>query len=128
MNRAGISHVVAISGFNVTLVAQFVVIGLAWLIGRRQATVVAMGFVWVFALFVGGNGSVLRAAVMSEVMLGAMLAGRPGSGLTAVAFAAAVLTAWRPALIQDVGFQLSVAATVGIVVLAGPLQERLRPP
>ena len=127
MNRAGISHIVAISGYNVTLVAQFVVIGLAWLVGRRQAIVVAMAFVWVFALFVGGNGSVLRATVMSEVMLGAMLVGRPGSGLTAVAFAAALLTAVRPVLIQDVGFQLSVAATIGIVVLAGPLQERLKP-
>lgn len=128
MNRAGISHIVAISGFNVTLVAQFVVIALAWAIGRRQAILVAMAFVWVFALFVGGNGSVLRATVMSEMMLGAMLAGRPGSGLTAVAFAAAVLTAWRPVLIQDVGFQLSVAATIGIVLLSAPLQERLKPP
>ena len=127
MNRAGISHIVAISGYNVTLVAQFVVIGLAWLIGRRQATVVAMAFVWVFAMFVGGSGSVSRATVMSEVMLGAMLVGRPGSGLTAVAFAAALLTAWRPVLVQDVGFQLSVAATIGIIVLAGPLQERLKP-
>ncbi len=127
MNRAGISHIVAISGFNVTLVAQFVVISLAWLIGRRQATVVAMGFVWVFAAFVGGTGSVLRATVMSEVMLGAMLVGRPGSALTAVAFAAALLTAFRPVLVQDVGFQLSVAATAGIVLLSAPLQERLKP-
>lgn len=125
LNRAGISHLIAISGYNVTLVAAFIVATLAWLIGRRQALVVAMLFVPLFAVFVGGGGSVLRAAVMGEVMLGASLAGRPGSALNAVVLAGAVLTVLRPAIIQDVSFQMSFAATVGIVVASRPMKERL---
>jgi competence protein ComEC len=121
-NRAGISHLIAISGQNVVLVAGFVVASLASLIGRRPATAIAMGFVLVYAVFVGASPSVLRAAVMATVMLGAVLAGRPASALPGVVLAAAVLVAAKPLLIDDVSFQLSFAATLGIVLAS----QRLR--
>ena len=124
-NRSGISHLVAISGYNVTLVAGLAVGSLGWLLGRRPATVAAMALVVVFALLVGAGPSVLRAAIMGIVMLGASLAGRPGSGLTAVALAAAALTVWRPLAIDDVSFQLSFAATLGLLLLARPIADRL---
>lgn len=54
-NRSGISHLVAISGYNVTLVAGLAVGSLAWLLGRRPATVAAMCLVVVFALLVGAG-------------------------------------------------------------------------
>jgi competence protein ComEC len=126
-NAAGISHLIAISGYNVMLVAGFVVAALAWLIGRRQATLAAMAAVLLFTVFVGATPSVLRAAAMAILMLGATLAGRPGSALTAVVIAGAVLTAWQPLLIDDVSFQLSFAATVGIVLLAERLRDLLLP-
>lgn len=125
-NAAGISHIVAISGYNVMLVAGFALATLSWVIGRRPATVGAMGVVVLFALFVGATPSVLRAAVMAQVLLGASLAGRPNSAGGAVFLAGAVLTAWQPSIIKDVLFQLSFAATVGIVLLAKPLEQRLR--
>lgn len=115
-NSSGTSHLIAISGFNVMLVAGLTASSLAWLLGRRAATIWAMAAVVLFALFVGGSGSVLRAAVMGLVMLGARLSGRPGSALASVLLAAAALTAWRPTIIDDAGFQLSVAATLGIVL------------
>jgi len=121
-NRAGISHLVAISGSNVTIVAGLVVGSFSWLIGRRRASVAAMLIVLFFAVFVGAAPSVLRAAVMGVVMLGAGVAGRPGSALGAVALAAALLTAWQPLAIDDVSFQLSFAATLGLVLLTRPLR------
>jgi competence protein ComEC len=117
-NDAGISHLVAISGYNVMLIAAFVTAGLGWLTGRRQATLIAMLLVVAYAAFVGGSPSVLRAALMAQVMLGATLAGRPGSALRGVLIAGAVLVAWQPLIIDDVSFQLSFAATLGIVLLA----------
>jgi competence protein ComEC len=120
-NRAGISHLVAISGWNVTLVAGFAVAAMTPLLGRRPAALAAMALVLLYALFVGGAPSVLRAAVMGEVMLGAVLVGRPGSALTAVCFTGAVLTAIDPLIMNDVAFQLSFAATLGIVLLQPPL-------
>ncbi len=126
LNRAGISHLIAISGENVMLVAGFVTAALAWLIGRRQATLAAMLVVVAYSVFVGASPSVLRAAVMALVMLGATLAGRPGRALGAVTLTGAVLVAWRPLIIGDVSFQLSFAATLGIVLMARRLQERLQ--
>jgi competence protein ComEC len=121
-NRAGISHLIAISGQNVVLVAGFIVAMLASALGRRPATVMAILVVLVYAVFVGASPSVLRAAVMATVMLGAVLAGRPAGALPGVVLAGAVLVAHRPLLIEDVSFQLSFAATLGIVLGA----ERLR--
>ena len=124
-NAAGISHLVAISGYNVMLVAGLSVASLAWVLGRRRAVLVSMFLVVLFALFVGAQPSVLRAAAMALIMLGATLAGRPGSSLTAVCVAAAALVAIEPLIIADAGFQLSVAATLGIVLGAQQLQLRL---
>jgi competence protein ComEC len=115
-NRAGISHLIAISGQNVVLVAGFVVAALASLIGRRPATVVAIAVVLAYAVFVGASPSVLRAAVMAAVMLGAVLAGRPAAALPGVVLAAGLLVAAWPLLIDDVSFQLSFAATIGIIL------------
>jgi competence protein ComEC len=122
-NRAGISHLIAISGSNVTLVAGLALAALTALLGRRRAVVAAMLLVCCFVLLVGASPSVARAGVMGLLMLGAVLAGRPGSALTAVAAAAALLTVWRPMAAVDVSFQLSFAATVGLVLLQ-PLLER----
>ncbi len=134
-NRAGISHLIAISGSNVSLVAALAVALLRPLAGRRPAVLAAMACVFAFVLLVGASPPVLRAGVMGVVMLGAILAGRPGSGLTALAFAAAGLTALQPLAILDVAFQLSFAATAGLIVLAPlisrgihPVFERFLPP
>ncbi|HEY7269228.1 MAG TPA: ComEC/Rec2 family competence protein, partial [Dehalococcoidia bacterium] len=126
-NTAGISHLIAISGSNVTIVANLTIVCLAWIVGRRPAVVAAMGFVVLFVLLVGATPSVLRAAVMGIAMLGAVLAGRPGSALTAVAVAGAAITAVEPLAALDVSFQLSFAATVGLIVLAPPLETRMTP-
>jgi competence protein ComEC len=84
-----------------------------------------MALVVLYAAFVGGEPSVLRATLMAMVMLGATLVGRPGSALTGVTLAGAVLVAWRPLIVDDVSFQLSFAATLGIVTLATPAREWL---
>jgi competence protein ComEC len=126
LNRAGISHLIAISGQNVAIVAGVLVASLAWLIGRRPATAAAILLIWLYAVFVGASPSVLRAAVMATVMLGAALSGRPGSSLGAVTLAGALLVAWRPLIVDDVAFQLSFAATLGIILAVRPLQERLQ--
>jgi len=127
LNRAGISHLVAISGQNVAIVASVLVVSLAWWIGRRPATLVAIVLVLCYAAFVGASPSVLRAALMATVMLGATLAGRPGSAFGAVTLAAAILVAWRPLILDDVSFQLSFAATLGIALAAKRLQDLVQP-
>ncbi len=127
-NAAGISHLVAISGYNVMIVAGLALFVLRPLLGRYPAILASMLLVVLFSVFVGASPSVLRAMVMGIVLLGAQFFGRPGSALTAIGSAGALLTAITPTIIEDVAFQLSFAATLGIVLLASPLQERLSAP
>ncbi len=118
--RAGVYHVLAVSGFNVALLAS-AVWGLLTLarLGRRLTACVAMVVVVGFALVVGFQPSVLRAVVMAVLVLGAILLERDASVRNSLALAAVVILAMRPGDLVDPGFQLSFAATAGIV--AAPL-------
>jgi competence protein ComEC len=119
--RAGVYHVLAVSGFNVALVA-----GSVWAllmiarVGRRGAALGAMAGVVGFALVVGPEPSVLRAVVMAIVVLGALVLDRDSSVLNSLALAAVLILAARPNDLLDPGFQLSFAATVGIVLAPMP--------
>ncbi len=125
MNVTGITHLIAISGYNVSLVAALVISGLAWLIGRRQAAIVALAAIAAYTVLTGASPTVVRAAIMGGLFVSATLAGRPGSALTSVALAAAIMTGWQPLVIEDVSFQLSFAAILGLTYLGPGIQERL---
>ena len=117
--RAGVYHILAVSGFNVALLASSVFFVLSALGISRRATAMTAGAALVgFALVVGGQASVLRATVMGLLLLAAMLLDRKSQLMNAVALAALALLAWRPGDLWDPGFQLSFAATAGIIYLA----------
>ncbi len=116
--RAGVYHILAVSGFNVALLASSIFFVLAALGVPRRTTAVAAGVALVgFALVVGGQASVLRATVMGLLLLAAMLLDRESQLMNALALAALLLLAWRPGDLWDPGFQLSFAATAGIIYL-----------
>jgi competence protein ComEC len=116
--RAGVYHILAVSGFNVALLASSVFFVLMTLGIPRRATVVAAGTALIgFALVVGGQASVLRATVMGLLLLAAMLLDRESQLMNALAIAVVALLAWRPADLGEPGFQLSFAATAGIIYL-----------
>jgi len=119
--RAGVYHVLAVSGFNVALLAAAVwaLCSLAR-VGRRLAAIVAIVVVIGFALVVGPQPSVLRAAVMAVLVLAAVLLERDPSVTNSLALAALAILAVRPGDLFDPGFQLSFAATLGIVVAPLP--------
>jgi competence protein ComEC len=118
--RAGVYHVLAVSGFNVALLAAAV-----WTIlavagtPRRLSAVGAMAAVIGFAAVVGTEPSVMRATIMAVLVLAALVLEREASMMNSLALAALVILAMRPGDLADPGFQLSFAATAGIV--AAPL-------
>ncbi len=124
-NVTGTAHLIAISGYNVSLVAALVTSALAWGIGRRQASLVALVVIGAYAVLTGGSPPVVRAAVMGGMYVMAGLLGRPASAGPAVAAAAAGMTGAEPAVIHDVSFQLSFAAVAGMAWLATPLERYL---
>jgi competence protein ComEC len=119
--RAGVYHLLAVSGFNVALIAgaTFALLNLARF-PHRAAAAIAIVVVAAFAAVVGPQASVLRAAIMATLVLGALLVERDASVLNALALSAIVILVLRPADLHDPGFQLSFAATIGIVVAPLP--------
>jgi competence protein ComEC len=118
--RAGVYHILAVSGFNVALLAGAVFGGLVMCgVPRRGAAGAAAGALVAFALVVGAQPSVLRATVMGLLLLAALLLDRESQLPNALALAVLALLLWRPGDLWEPGFQLSFAATAGIVYL-GP--------
>jgi competence protein ComEC len=125
--RAGVYHVLAVSGFNVALVASSVFALLALLGVPRRATALVAGVVLVgFGLVVGGQPSVVRATVMGLLLLLSLLLERESQAMNALCLSGLLLIAWRPTDLWDPGFQLSFAATAGIIYLAAPLTAFLK--
>jgi competence protein ComEC len=123
---AGVFHVLAISGFNVALVATaaLVLLRLVRLPGRSAAVTALLVLVG-FAAVVGGQPSVLRATVMAGLVLVGRLLDRESSTWNSLAAALVLLLAWDPDALADPGLQLSFAATAGILHLAGPIAASL---
>ena len=126
LNATGTSHLVVISGQNVAIIAALVIAALAWLIGRRQAAVVALEVIVLYTLLAGADPPVVRGAIMGGAWTLATLLGRRSSAPVSLLLAAALMTAYQPSIARDVSFQLSFAATAGIAFVAGPLAERGR--
>ncbi len=124
---AGLSHLLAVSGSNVAFVLAVAAPALARL---PPATRLIVGLVvlGVFALVTRIEPSVLRATVMAALALGASIGGRPTSSLRLLGAAVAVLVLVDPLLVHSVAFRLSVAASLGIVALGGPLRSALPGP
>jgi competence protein ComEC len=121
---AGVSHVVAISGWNIAIVAAAIA-ALAGRLGRRRRAVVTVVAIVAYVCFAGASASVLRAGAMAGVVLLARESGRAGRAAAALGWAAALLLLADPRLVTDAGFQLSSLATAGLIAWATPLTDRL---
>jgi competence protein ComEC len=123
----GLSHLTAVSGENVAMfLAPIMGLAMTLRLGRRARFGVGLGAVAFFVLLTRAEPSVLRAATMSGLTMLGIFLGRPRSPPAIVGGAVLVLLGFDPTLVYSIGFQLSVAATGGMAMLAGPLAERLR--
>jgi competence protein ComEC len=121
---AGMTHLMAVSGANVTIVCAAVLFS-ARLIGPRAAVVLAAVALLAFVIVVQPTASVLRAAVMGAIALAGMLSSRRRQAIPALSAAVLILLAVAPHLAVDVGFALSVLATAALVVIAPVWSRRL---
>jgi competence protein ComEC len=119
--RAGVYHVLAVSGFNVALLAASVFALLVMARASRHAAAVgSMATVIAFACVVGPEPSVLRATIMAVLILGALVLEREASVLNSLALAALAILTARPGDLRDPGFQLSFVATAGLILAPLP--------
>jgi competence protein ComEC len=116
--RAGLVHLLAISGTHVGLLAGVVLIAGAILrVSRRRLTWATLGLTWVYLLMIGAPASAIRAGLMLSLALLALLLQRPSAALPMIAAAGLFLLAVDPRAILDPGFQLSFAGVGGIILV-----------
>lgn len=112
----GLTHIVAVSGFNMTIIATACG-ALVWYIGRRATNLMTIVIVFGFTVVTGASAAVVRAAIMAVLMVTAQLLGRQYASLYSLTVVAAIMVMQNPRVVMwDVGFQLSVAATFGVLV------------
>jgi competence protein ComEC len=121
--RSGITHILTISGQHVAVLATMVYLVLRLFavptVVRNLATLALM---WLYIFVAGTPPSAIRAGVVATFVLLAPLFGRQLSPLHFMTTMVAIVLAWNPLLIYNPGFQLSVAAVFGILLLRRPLQ------
>ena len=122
----GMTHIIAISGFNIAILMG-VFMGLARpFASPRNAAFIAIAGIFIYTIFVGADASVVRAFIMGSIFLiSKYILGRPTFSLASLFVAGGVMTLWNPFSLWDVGFQLSFAATAGLMVYADDFTKLL---
>lgn len=119
LSRTSTTHIIAISGLNITIVAGLALSFGVWLFGRRHSTYfwLAIFAVWGYAALTGMQAPVLRAAIMGSVWLFAEHVGRQRNASPSLLFAAAVMIGIHPSVMREASFQLSFAAMAGLILV-----------
>lgn len=125
--EGGTFHVLVISGLHITFLGALVFF-MARRFTRNEGVqfILSTTVLWGYALAVGGEASVVRAALMFTVVILAPLVSRHASSLNALGSSAFVLLVWRPGDLLDPSFQLTFASVAAIVLLCWPLLEKIR--
>jgi competence protein ComEC len=116
LQSAGVLHVIAASGMNVTMVSGFLFFLIGPLFPRRIGIFLCMVGVLLYAVLSGLQASIVRATIMGLIAFSAQLLGRQYAGIYGLFLAGSGMLVWDPSLFFDVGFQLSVMSTFGILV------------
>ncbi len=121
--ETGTTHIIAISGFNMAIVSALFAGLFGRLLGPRKGAVAAVIGLGLYTVLVGADAAVVRAAIMGCFALFARQVGRRQQALNTMAIVAALMAMANPQVPWDVGFQLSFAATLGLVLYAQPMQD-----
>ena len=122
---AGIMHIVVLSGYNITIVADFFTRLFLFLPGKAAPFFGGVGIV-LFGMMTGFGASTLRAILMALLVIFARVSGRTSDALHLLLIAGFLMVAWNPLLLlYDPSFQLSFLATLGLFLLGPEMTRRL---
>jgi len=121
--NTGTAHIIAISGFNISIIAGIFFIFFSHFFGDRRGAIIAIVGIILYTFIVGADAAVVRAAIMGILALWARQLGRRQSALNTLLVVALLMCLWNPLYIWDVGFQLSFFATLGLILYAEPFSQ-----
>ncbi|WP_217594858.1 ComEC/Rec2 family competence protein [Cohnella sp. GbtcB17] len=125
-SRLGLTHVLAISGLHVAVVV-YILLMLGKLVRwtRERTLAFAASAMPVYMLLTGASPSAVRACLMSMIALWLARQGKLKDGLHLLAASALIMVVWRPAVVEDVSFQLSFIVTAGLLLCVPVMTEVL---
>ena len=121
--NTGTAHIIAISGFNISIIAGIFFVFFSRFFGDRRGTAIAIIGIVLYTFIVGADAAVVRSAVMGILALWARQLGRRQTALNTLLAVALLMCLWNPLYVLDVGFQLSFFATLGLILYATPFSE-----
>ncbi len=125
--KTGTSHIIAVSGYNITIVAKALLAVLLVVFARRYAFWATIAGLVAFMIITGAQASVVRATIMGIAVLLARHVGRLPTPLYTLLIAAGIMVALDPLILRyDIGFQLSFLATFGILEVAPILEDHMQ--
>lgn len=128
MKELSLTHLVAVSGANLAIIAAAVFLSASAIgLGRHWRYFLAYLAIACYIVLVGPEPSVLRAGAMAAFVLAGWWLGRKVNPIVPLSWAVLLLLLIDPGLSVDIGFALSVFATLGLLLLAGKLHEKLQP-
>jgi len=122
----GTTHIIAISGFNISILAALFSSIFYRLFGARKGVPITILTLFIYVILCGASPSVVRAAIMGSLGLFASLVGRRQVGINSLAFVAMLMCLFNPYLPWDVSFQLSFLSTLGLILFADPMVNWLK--
>jgi len=125
LRNSGTAHVVVASGMNVTLVAGFLLSLFLVFLSRKKAVLFSLIGIWIYTFMAGMEAPLVRAAIMGTFAFGAMGLGRLNASWRALFISALVMLAIKPVWITDLGFILSFAATLGLMLFEARINKRI---
>lgn len=117
MVNSGTVHIAVASGYNVMMVGGMALALLFWIFKRRTATIAAIWVMILYTVLAGGEPPVIRAVWMAGLIYIARAVGRAGSSEWILSLAIWAMLIYDPYIVTSVSFQLSVAASVGMIVV-----------
>ncbi|MBD3422500.1 MAG: DUF4131 domain-containing protein [Chitinivibrionales bacterium] len=122
--EAGIYHLLSISGLHIGMLIAFVLVILGKLpVHKSVRVLIAIGLIWAYTLFVGLMPSIVRASIMATLLLSSLLIGRSSNAINSLGIAGIVWLLFSPQSLFAPGFQLSFAATFGILLLTPRIKK-----
>ncbi|MBD3329659.1 DUF4131 domain-containing protein [Candidatus Dojkabacteria bacterium] len=123
---SGTTHIIAASGYNITLIV-LMVNKVAFFLKKRLRLLISIICIWAFCLLSGFSASIVRAGIMSTISIIGLLFGYKGEIHSILPLTAFVYALINVRIFFDVGFQLSLAATAGLVYLSPIVEMAVEP-
>lgn len=126
--RTGTAHIVVASGYNVTIVLTWMLVVLTFIgLSRRRSLIFLVVGLISYVILAGSGAPIIRAAILGGTTQLSKHLGRKSSGLHLLLLVASVMLIWNPLLLLgDIGFQLSILSTLGLILIDPWLLPRLK--